>query len=153
MPGIPQVTKTGPRTYTPAAGQTVTGGHLVEPRPPVDGERRCAHAAAGSTTVLGVALSDAIAPEGMVSTPVIVNGRPVLDAAPLPRSTAVAYGGIETLVEYAAPADEGQALVAASGGRATPATAADVDPRAIVGKCTEPGGVTAAGTYALIRTS
>lgn len=148
MPGVPQVTKTGPRSYTPAVGETVTGGHLVEPRA---GERRIGHAAAGSVTVLGVAIADAIAPEDLVTTSTVVGGRQLLNAAPLPTTVGVAYGGIETTVEYDAAAPEGAWLVAAAAGRVTPAAAAP-DARTLVGRCTEPGGVTAAGQYGLIRT-
>lgn len=146
MPGVPQVTKTGPRTYTPADNEFITGGHLVEARA---GER-IGLAAAGSAKVLGVALNDAIAPEDQNLDPVMVQGRPVVNAAPLSTKVSVAYGGVETPVEYAAPATFGQALVAASNGRVTPA-AADADPATVVARCTAPEGVSAAGVYGLTR--
>jgi hypothetical protein len=146
MPGVAQVTKTGPRTYTPADNEIVTGGHLVEGR----AGGRIGLAAAGSLKVLGVAIADATAPEDAVYTPVVVNGRNVLNAAPGATEVGVAYGGVETKVEYAAAAAFGDPLVAASLGRVTPAGATP-DARTIVARCTDPAGVSGAGVYGLTR--
>lgn len=136
MPGIPQVTKTGPKTFTP--GEPITGGQFVEAR----ADSVIGVAAAGSVKVLGVAVTDAVPPGSVATEPVVVNGRPVLDAAPLPSSVAVAYSGVEVPVRYAAAAQFGDRLVVASQGRATPA-GEDADPRAVVAVCTAPAGVAA----------
>lgn len=146
MPGTPQVTKTGPRTYTPADNEVVTSGHLVEGRT----GGRIGLAAAGSFKVLGVALGDASAPEDQVLTPTVVGGRSVLNAVIAATEVAVAYGGVEARVEYAAAAAFGDPLVAASNGRVTPA-GAEADPRTIVARCTDPAGVSGAGVYGLTR--
>lgn len=144
MPGIPQVTTSGPKTFTPA--EFIVGGQLVEAR----GSSRIGVAAAGSLKVLGVALTDAVAPEAFSSTPTLdAFNRPVLNAAPLPDKVAVAYSGEETPVKYAATAAFGDALIAAAAGQVTPAGATP-DARTIVGRCTEPAGV-AAGATGLMR--
>lgn len=145
MPGIPQVTKTGPRTYVPAAGVAVTAGQLVEAR----AGGRIGPAAAASVVSLGVALQDAIAPEDLVTTATTTGGRSVLNTAVLPQNVAVAFGGVETTVTYAAAATFGQSLIAAANGQVTPAGAAP-DARTLVGICTAPGGV-AAGAVGLMR--
>lgn len=148
MPGTPQVTKTGPRTYTPADNELIVGGHLVEAR----AGGRIGVAAAASTKVLGVAIGDASAPEDQVLTPTTIGGRPVLNAVVPATEVAVVYGGVETAVEYAAAAAFGDLLVAASNGRVTPAGATP-DARTIVGRCTAPAGVSGAGVYGLTRVS
>lgn len=145
MSAVVQVTKTGPRTYTPA--EAITGGQLVEAR----AASRVGVAAAGSVKVLGVALTDAINPEAVSTTPTVVNGRPVLNAAALPTLVPVAYAGDEAPVTYAAAAAFGDKLIAAANGQVTPA-GLNPDPRSIVGTCTAPAGV-AAGAVGLMRTA
>lgn len=137
MPGIAQYQKTGPRTYTPAAGQTIVGGQLVDA---VAGGR-IQKSAAGSTVCLGVALTDAIAPEQLNTSPTTAaDGRPVINMFSAPTTVAVADGGIIVPVTYAASAAFGQALITAANGQVTPA-AATPDARTIVGWCRQPGGV------------
>jgi hypothetical protein len=145
MPGIPQVTRTGPRTYVPASGVSVLAGQLVEAR----AGGRIGPAAAGSTVCLGVALQDAIAPEDLVTTAATVGNRSVLNTAVLPQNVAVAYGGVEVQVTYAAAATFGQSLIAAANGQVTPAGATP-DARTLVGICTAPGGV-GIGAVGLMR--
>lgn len=145
MPGIPQVTQSGPRTYVPAVGVAITAGQLVEGR----AGGRIGPSAAGSLVNLGVALQDAIAPEDLVTTAATVGGRSVLNTAVLPQNVAVAYGNVETTVTYAAAATFGVSLIAAANGQVTPAGAAP-DPRTLVGICTAPGGV-GAGAVGLMR--
>lgn len=147
MTGRPIVRKTGPATYTPADNAVVTGGHLVE----AVGTDRVQHAGAASVKVLGIAVIDGIAPEDLVLTPTTVGGRQVLNTAVLPTKVSVAYGGEEAPCEYAAAAAFGDWLVAAANGTVTPAGATP-DARTLVGKCTQPGGVAAAGDYGLVRT-
>lgn len=129
MGAIPQVRKTGPKSY-PAA-ETVTGGQLVEGR----AAGKVGVAAAGSAKVVGVALNDAVAT--LVTDP--VGG--VLNTAPTGTRVNVSNRD-EVPVTYVAAADFGDALVAAAGGKVTPAGATP-DARTIVGRCTEPDGVAA----------
>lgn len=147
MPGRPIVRKTGPATYTPADNAAVTGGHVVE----AVGTERIQLAGAASVKVLGIAVIDGIAPEDLVLTPTTVGGRSVLNTAVLPTTVSVAYGGMEVPCEYAAAAAFGDPLIAAAGGTVTPAGATP-DARTIVGRCTQPGGVAAAGDFGLVRT-
>ena len=144
MSGVPQVTKTGPKSFVP--DENIAGGQLVEAR----SAGRIGVAAAASLKVLGVALTDAQRPEALTGEPATVGGFPQLNAAPLPIVVAVAYGGIETKVKYLAAAAFGEALIAAAGGTVTPAGATP-DARTIVGRCTAPAGV-AAGAVGLMRT-
>ncbi|MGR6579274.1 hypothetical protein ACT89R_01715 [Rhodococcus qingshengii] len=143
MAGIPQVTKSGPRTYIPA--ELILGGQLVEGR----AGGRIGVAAAGSVKVLGVALTDAQSPDTLVTTPTTVGGYPNLNVAPLPTSVGVSYSGTETPVKYSAAAQFGDQLAATAGGTVAP-IGATPDARAIVGKCTAPAGV-AAGAVGLMR--
>lgn len=137
MPGVPQVTQGGPKTFTPAATKFVRGGRLVE----ATGTNRIQEAGAASVKVLGVALTDAIAPEDVnTQSTTDGQGRPVLNTVVLPVSVAVAYAGTEVPVTYAANASFGDPLVAAANGTVTPAGATP-DARTIVGKCTQLGGV------------
>lgn len=139
MPGITVVRKHQQPSYVPASGVTITGGQVVEGRT----GSRIGPAAAGSLVHLGVALGDAISPEAVVTTPTVVGGRNVLNAAILPTIVAVAGPGEEVPVTYAADAAFGQALICAANGTVTPAGAAP-DARTIVGKCTQQGGVVVA---------
>lgn len=154
MSAVLQVRKGGPITCTPA--EQVLGGQLVEGR----AGGRIGVAAAGSTTVLGVALTDATSPEARSLEPLIIGGREVLDASALPTSVAVAYGGAEVPVQYAVAAAFGDRVVAAANGQVRPFNVNDPDgagvavadnPALIVGKCTDPDGV-AAGAIGLMRT-
>lgn len=140
MAGIPLVTKSGPRSYSPADNQAVTGGQVVE----ATTGGRIKVAAAGSVKVLGVALIDAIAPEDVTTT---ASGTPpTLAAVPQNTITSVAYSGAEVPVTYTANAAFGDRLVAGADGKVTPAPAFDAeaptDPRLVIGICTEPNGVT-----------
>lgn len=144
MSGVPQVTKTGPKSFVP--DENIAGGQLVEAR----AAGRIGVAGAASLKVLGVALGDAQRPEALTGEPTTVGGFPQLNAGPLPTVVSVAYGGIETKVKYLAAAQFGDTLIAAAGGTVTPADATP-DARTIVGRCTAPAGV-AAGAVGLMRT-
>ena len=142
MPTVNVVTHIGQRSYTPAAGQFITGGQLVEG---TDGSR-IKVAAAGSTRVLGVALYDAVAPEDQFpATTPVVQGRPVVFMGALPKIVAVASDGAEVPMVYATAAAFGDRLVAAANGQVA-AAGATPDARAIVGRCTAPAGVAAGAT-------
>jgi hypothetical protein len=91
-----------------------------------------------------VALADAIAPEQLSLTPTTgADGRPLLNVAVSATTVAVAYGGVEVTVTYAANAAFGDPLIAAANGTVTPAGATP-DARTLIGRCTEPGGVVVA---------
>ncbi|GAA5154765.1 hypothetical protein GCM10023340_38840 [Nocardioides marinquilinus] len=135
MPAIPIRRKHGGRSY--AAAETIVGGQLVEGR----AASKAGVAAAGSVKVLGVARNDAVAT--LVVEP--VGG--VLDTAPLGTRVGVEKN-VEVPVKYAAAANFGDKLIAASAGRVTPAGATP-DARTIVGECTQPGGVTVVDSVAL----
>lgn len=146
MTGIAQFTKGGPRTFTPATGETILGGQLVEAR----SAGRIGVAAAASTKVLGVALTDAIAPEQFPPADTTdALGRTVVSAVPIPTKVAVAYAGTEVKVKYSAAANFGDKLVATAAGTVAPAGATP-DARTIVGVCTQEAGV-AANATGLIR--
>lgn len=137
MSGAGQYRKTGPRTYTPANNQTIAGHHVVEA---VAGGR-IQHAGAASVKHLGVALTDAIAPEQLVTGSTTGgDGRPVTALYSLPTTVAVADAGIEVKVVYNANANFGDWLICAAAGTVTPAGATP-DARTVVGQCREPGGV------------
>ena len=138
MSGIAQVTQGGPKTFTPAAGQIIKGGQVVE----ATTGGRIKVAAAGSFKVLGVALTDALAPEdfpGSNTTDTL--GRTVVSAVAVPTKVAVAYGGTEVKVTFSANAGFGEKVVATADGKVGPAGATP-DARTIVGIVTEPEGVT-----------
>ena len=146
MPGIVQVTQGGPKTFIPAVGEVIHGGQLVEART----GGRIGVAAAGSVKVLGVALTDALAPEDFPeANGVDTFGRTVVSAVPVPTTVAVAYSGTEVKAKYSAAAVFGDRLVAAADGTVAPA-AVTPDARMIVGVCTDPAGVAADAT-GLIR--
>lgn len=137
MPGVPQVTQGGPKTFVPADNAFVRGGRFVEAVSP----GRIQEAAAASVRWLGVALTDAIAPEDVSTTTTTdAQGRPVTPLYSLPTSVAVAYSGTEVPVTYSANAAFGDPLVITGAGAVGPAGAAP-DARTVVGKCTEPLGV------------
>jgi hypothetical protein len=139
------VLKQGPKSFQPA--ELIMGGQLVEAR----AASRIGVAAAGSAKVIGVALVDGVNPEAISGSPTIVGGRSVLNAALLPTTVAVAYGGMEVPVTYSAAAAFGDALVATANGQVGPAGATP-DARTIVGRCSAPAGV-AAGAVGLMRTA
>lgn len=129
MPAIPQVRQSGPKSYPVTA--SVTGGQVVE-----GDDEGVKPAGATSARVLGVALDDAV--PGGTATEAVAGA---LDATPAASRVAVASRA-EVPVTYAAAAELGDVLVAAAGGKVTPASA-EPDARTVIGRCTEPGGVTA----------
>ncbi|WP_306358843.1 MULTISPECIES: hypothetical protein [unclassified Nocardia] len=140
MGAIAQVTQGGPKTFTPADNEVILGGQLVEAR----AGGRIGVAAAASVRVVGVALTDAVAPEDFpAANGTDVLGRPIVSAVPIPTSVAVAYAGDECKVTYSADAAFGDKLVATANGTVAPAGATP-DARTIVGVCTEPAGVVVA---------
>jgi hypothetical protein len=142
---VPIRTKTGPSTGVPA--EAIAGGQVIEGR----ASGRVGVAGAASVKVLGIAITDGIAPESQVLTSTVVGGRAVLNAAQLPTVISYADRGQEVPCVYAAVAAYGEKLIAAAGGKVTPAGATP-DARTIVGTCTEPNGVTVVNAVGLVRT-
>lgn len=137
MSGVSVYRQNGPDTYIPADNATIRGGDVVEPA----AGGRIQRAGANSVIALGVALTDAIAPEDVVTTPTTDGlGRSVLNLTSLPTAVAVAYAPNTIKLNYAANAAFGDYLKCAANGQVTP-IAADGDPRLIVARCVEPGGV------------
>lgn len=134
MAGTPFLTL-GPDTVEVSVA--VAAGQGVEPDPANPGMVR--PWSAGSVTCLGVARTQA-APAG---------SNAMNNFAPVPRTTAAQYTG-DIRVVYAAAAAWGDLLVAAANGQVTPyAAPADVTPSTynqIIGRCSEPSGVTAGAT-------
>lgn len=143
MPQVPEVTRSGPRTYEVA--EAVIGGQVVEGR----ASSLIGVAGAGSVKHLGVALGDAVPRSSISTTPSLVNGRYLLGAVAIPYEVSVAYSGEEVPVVYAAQANFGDPLICAAAGQVVPA-GANPDGRTIVGKCTAPAGV-ASGATGLMR--
>jgi hypothetical protein len=145
MPAVPMQFKTGPRTYVPA--ELIIGGQVIEAR----ANGRVGVAGAGSLKTLGIAVTDGINPEARVTaTTTGADGRPVLNAAPLPNIVTTADSGISVPCTYANAAAFGDRLKAAANGQVTPLVTND-DPRMTVGICDEPLGV-AQGAIGLTRT-
>lgn len=124
----------GPVTYQVA--ETVRGGQLVEAR----GSSKIGVAAAGSSTVLGVAQTDAKATVTTQSTDSDSNILVDLGQAAYPPDVAVIKFG-EVPVTYAANASFGALLKAAANGQVTPWVSGTDAAGLIVGRCTEPAGV------------
>jgi hypothetical protein len=142
MPGVVQVTQGGPKSFTPAATKTIIGGQVVE----LTDTGRIQPAAAASIRTVGVALTDGIAPEDVVTGTTLDGlGRPVLTAVPIPTRVAVAYSGTEVAVTAAAAVKPGQRVKCAANGQVTPATAGDPADQ-LVGVCTDPAGIAATKT-------
>lgn len=110
MPGAHQTYQLGPDSRQVSA--PVVGGQLVMPDTANPG--MVLPATAASTTVLGVALTDAApyAPPGSQPTP--------LNLAAFTPNVAVAYGPVDVDLVYIAAAADGQLVVAAANGQVTP---------------------------------
>lgn len=135
MSGVIPRQQLGPDTFEVSAA--VTGGQLVVPTT----GGKVGPAGAAAANVLGVALNDA-QPAGSAPT------NPINTGWPSPQ-VAVARD-CDIRVTYATGANFGDLLVSAANGQVSPVaavttpTAADVtNTRAIIGRCTEPAGVTA----------
>lgn len=139
MSAIPEVTKTGPRTY--AVVEVVIGGQLVEGRPTTNGVNGIGVAGAGSVKCLGVALLDTIPDAAVVTEPTVDNfGTANLLVATQNTRCSVANAPAEVPVKYSANAAFGDRLVVTAAGTVAPA-GANPDARTIVAICAQPGGV------------
>jgi hypothetical protein len=131
--------KSGPDSYQVSA--TVLAGQLVV----ADGSAATTVSVAGAAAilVLGVAgVSAAPIPNQASNTDSLAGGAPLTDMSVLPDYTSV-YHGCDIPVTYAANATFGVLLKAAAAGTVTPwVSGTDTNPATIVGRCTQPGGVT-----------
>lgn len=128
----------GPDTFTVSAA--VTGGQLVAPT----SGGMVGPAGATVSNVLGVALNDA-QPAGSAPT------NPINTA--WPAATVAVARDCDVRVTYSAAANFGDLLVSAANGQVVSlgGTAAATDARQIIGRCTEPLGVSGAGVVARAR--
>lgn len=136
MAGVVPKFTTGPVTYK--SGEKIVGGQVVEAR----ANGVVGVAAAGSTKVLGVATRDAIPAADRPGETTDIFGNPVYSDVEYGEYVAVGVGFYP--VAYDAPAEFGQALIAAADGAVTPAAAA-ADAQTIIGYCAEVNGVAAPG--------
>lgn len=132
MSGAHMNLRLGPATFT--VSTAVTGGMLVMP----DGTTgQVKPATAGATTVLGVALSDANPAGSDPTSPLNIGW-----AQP---EVAVAYGPADVDLTYTGAAAFGELLVADANGAVKAYTAGTSTYDAVVARCTEPAGMSAAG--------
>jgi hypothetical protein len=120
----------------------VVGGQLVQPSgetTPATAPQWVKPAGATSTTVLGVAVTDAL-PTSDTQNPSIEGETASVNLSPLPPYVSVEFLGVWPL-QYAANCTFGTKVKAAATGKVTPMSADD-DPELIVGICYQPGGVT-----------
>jgi hypothetical protein len=145
MPGSLPHYQTGPDSYQVSA--LVKGGTLVV----ADGSSAStvSTAGAGAANVLGVAGNDA-APQADQTGNTTGYGDPLLDVSVLPDYVAV-YHGVDIRVTYAAAATFGAMLKSAANGQVTPWVSGTDAAGLIVGRCTQPGGVSAGATIARAR--
>lgn len=131
MAGSYPVLQLGPATYE--VNVAVTGGQLVM----VDGSTgkvKPAIAAASGTTCLGVALNDAV-PTGTGTNLTFGTAR---------KDVAVAYGPAEVILTATGNIAFGVQVVCAAAG--TVATVGSGTFDQVVGRCTEPAGITGGST-------
>ena len=127
----------GPQSYQVSA--TVLGGQLVT----ADGSSATtvSVAGAGATAVLGVAGNDA-SPIVSQAGNTTGYGDPLVDISVLPDYVSVYAAPGDLHVTYAANATFGALVKAAAAGTVTPWISGTDAAGLIVGRCTQPGGVT-----------
>lgn len=131
--------KHGPDSYQVSAA--VAGGTLVAAD--ASPATTVSTAGVGSILVLGVAGTDAApVPNQAGATDTAAGGAPLLDISVVGDYVPV-YHGADMHVTYAANCTFGTLLKAAANGTVTPwVDGTDTHPAYIVGRCTQPGGVT-----------
>ena len=146
MAGV--IPKFGPGPVTYEVVEAVKGGQVVEGR----AAGKIGVAAAGSTTVLGVASKDA-APTYTASG-TTGQGFPSVDTSAGYVTPYVAVHGEGHLpVEFTAAVAFGKAVKAAAAGKVAPWVSGTDAADLIIGTCREPGGITAAAQVGLIKIS
>ena len=146
MPGsLPHYTR-GPASYQVSAA--VIGGQLVV-KSGANASTVMPNTTAGATNILGVAGNDA-SPIVSQAGNVTGYGDPLLDISALGDYVSVYNGDYDMHVTYEAAADFGDLLMAAAtAGNVKKYTAGTVDQ--VIGRCTQPGGVTAGATIGRAR--
>lgn len=130
--------KLGPASYQVSA--LVTGGQLVVAD--ASPAATVSPAGAGSALVLGVAGNDAAPiPNQASSTDTNAGGAPLVDISVLSDYTAVYSSGYDMHVTYAAVCTFGALLKSAASGQVAPWVSGTDAAGLIVGRCTQPGGV------------
>jgi len=132
--------KLGPASYQVSA--LVTGGQLVAAD--ASPATTVSPAGAGSLFVVGVAGTDAAPiPNQAGDTDTTAGANPLVDISVLSDYTSVYSSGYDMHVTYAINCTFGTLLKAAANGTVTPwVSGTDTLPALIVGRCTQPGGVT-----------
>ena len=146
MPGsLPHYTR-GPASYQVSAA--VVGGQLVC-KTTANSTTVIPNTTAGATNILGVAGGDA-SPIVSQAGNVTGYGDPLLDISALGDYVSVYNGDYDMHVTYEAACDLGDLLMAAAtAGNVKKYTAGTADQ--IIGRCTQPGGVTAGATIGRAR--
>lgn len=157
MAGALPFLRQGPTSYP--AGGYITGGMLVTAATGLSGSLASLNGVGvvqnttdDSSTILGVAASDANTtnyPEGTPSLPSAASSstddNPTLDSSTLNFEVAV-YNNVDVFVTYTAAAVSMGALLVANATGGVRAFVHGTDyPEAVVGRCTQPGGVSSAG--------
>lgn len=154
MAGALPFLRQGPTSYP--AGGYITGGMLVVAASgltgsltPLNGVGVVENTTDGTSTVLGVAASDANTtnyPEGTPSLPSSASSstddNPLLDSSTLNFEVAV-YNNVDIFVNYSGTGTLGGLLCADNAGGVRPFVHGTDYPEAVVGRCTNPGGVVA----------
>lgn len=138
----------GPVTYEVV--EAVKGGQVVEAR----AAGKIGVAAAGSTTVLGVASKDAntAANNTAAQSGTTTQGYPFVDTSAYLVSPFVAvYDHEQVPVTYAAACAFGKRVKAAAAGKVTPWVSGTDAADLIIGTCAEPAGITVVDQVGLVR--
>lgn len=141
----------GPASYQVAG--LILGGQLVMPNGASPDPTVKVAAAAQQTTCLGVAGNDAnnTNPEGTPSLPVgwpgdgsITTQDQMLESSALLNTVSV-YNNVDINVNYDSAVAFGALLQTSTSTAGSVTVWSGTNPQAIIGRCTQPGGVTAAG--------
>jgi hypothetical protein len=160
MSGTLPVYEKGPITLSVALSNVILGGNVVMSDPTNTGSNYVVAAKGpssnkGAVTVIGVALNDAVGPSvSQGSTDPL--GNAILALTQYPNQVTVALIGVFNLV-YAGTCAFGGLVRTVDGATAGQTTAGQVYPYTagsttydeIIGKCIQPGGVTAVGATGL----
>ena len=146
------IPKFGPGPVTYEVVEAVKGGQVVEAR----AAGKIGVAAAGSTTVLGVASKDAntVANNTAAQSGTTTQGYPFVDTSAYLVSQYVAVHSEGHLpVTFTGATAFGKAVKAAALGKVSPWVSGTDAADLIIGVCAEPAGITAADQVGLVRLS
>lgn len=130
MPGVIPNYRTGPTSWQ--VNSAITGGQLVHPF--ASNTNLVEVCPASALDSLGVAVNDAALRPSQA-------GQNPANVSQAPDWVAVEYG-VDIDVTYTANCPPGKLLLAGAAGTVTPYTAGTTTYDAIVGRCSQPGGVT-----------